>query len=214
MIRIIIADDQPVIRDGLKFIIEQKEEFKVVGCAGNGIEAFELCKSLNPDIVLMDIVMPLCDGVEGTSLIKTKYPDIKIIILTTFSDEEKIAFALKNGASGYVLKDIESDELLLTIKSIHKGLRVLHETAYNVVLKNMAKSELANTGEKDDSPEFTRREIDINRLIVYGKSNKQIASNLYLSEGSVRNMISAILSKAGLKDRTQLAVFAMRKNIV
>lgn len=214
MIRIVIADDQPVIRDGLKFIIEQKKDFKVVGCAGNGIEALKLCDSLQPDIVLMDIVMPVCDGVMGTKLIKSKYPDIKIVILTTFSDEEKIALALKNGASGYVLKDIDSDELLLTINGICKGLSVLHESAYNVVLKNITNNEIANSPRTEESLKFTKRELDIIRLIVYGKSNKEIASNLYLSEGSTRNMISAILAKAGLKDRTQLAVFAMRNNIV
>ena len=213
-IRVLITDDQPVIRDGLKFIIEQDKEIKVVGCANNGIETLELCGTLKPDVVLMDIVMPVCDGVEGTRLIKEKFQNIKVIILTTFSDDDNISQALKNGADGYVLKDIESDELILTIKSIAKGLRVMHENAYNFVLNKLNTNGDLNKeiGLKDYG--LTERENEIIRLIVFGKSNKEIASSLYLTEGSIRNMISSVLSKLKLKDRTQLAVFAVKNNII
>ncbi|MCX7710973.1 MAG: response regulator transcription factor [Clostridia bacterium] len=208
MIKVIIADDQPVIRDGLKFIVEQSNEIQVLGCAGHGLEALELCEKLNPDLVLMDIVMPICDGVEGTRLIKEKFENIKVMILTTFNDEDKVEQALKNGADGYILKAIESEELILTIKSVARGLQVIHKNAYNLVLKKLS-SEI-------EAKDFglTERESEVIKLIVFGKSNKEIASKLYLTEGSVRNLISSILFKTKLKDRTQLAVFAVKNNII
>ena len=215
MIRVIIADDQPVIRDGLKFILEQDSDIKVIGCVGNGNEAFALCKEFQPDVMLMDIVMPVCNGVEGTRLIKESFGKTKVLILTTFNDEENISEALKNGADGYVLKDIDSDELILTIKSINKGLRVMHEDAYSHVLKKMQASnnayiepvELKDLG-------LIEREIEIIKMIVFGKSNREIASSLFMTEGSIRNLISSILTKTKLKSRTQLAVFAVKHNII
>ena len=215
MIRVIIADDQPVIRDGLKFILEQDSDIKVIGCVGNGNDAFALCKEFLPDVILMDIVMPVCNGVKGTRLIKESFGKTKVLILTTFNDEENISEALKNGADGYVLKDIDSDELILTIKSINKGLRVMHEDAYSHVLKKLQASnntyiesvELKDLG-------LIEREIEIIKMIVFGKSNKEIASSLFMTEGSIRNLISSILMKTKLKSRTQLAVFAVKHNIV
>lgn len=214
MIRVVIADDQPVIRDGLKLIIEQDGEIKVIGCAGNGFEALELCESFQPDIVLMDIVMPRCDGVEGTRLIKERFKNINVIILTTFDDDDKISQALKNGADGYVLKDIESDELILTIKGITRGLRVMHKNAYSLVLKKLETVDEAK--KESEKPDFglAEKEIDIIRLIVFGKTNREIAASLHLAEGSVRNMISSILLKTRVKDRTQLAVFAVKNNVI
>jgi DNA-binding NarL/FixJ family response regulator len=214
MIRVLIADDQPVIRDGLRFIVEQDSEIKVVGCVGNGHEALELCEKLQPDVVLMDVVMPVCDGVEGTRLIKEKYRT-KVLILTTFNDDEKISQALQNGADGYVLKDIDSDELILTIKSINKGLRVIHEDAYSHLLKRISTG-TNGTGESGQLSELglTEREIEIIKMIVFGKSNKEIASTLFMTEGSIRNIISSILLKSKMKSRTQLAVFAVKHNII
>jgi len=214
MISVVIADDQPVIRDGIKLIIEQCHEIKVMGCVSNGTDALELCERFQPDIVLMDVVMPVCDGVEGTRLIKEKFENIRVIILTTFGDDDKIAQALKNGADGYVLKDIESDELILTIKSIAKGLRVMHKNAYNLVLKKL---DTANELRKEiESADFglTAKEKDIIKLIVFGKTNREIASTLSITEGSVRNIVSSVLNKTQVKDRTQLAVFAVKNNII
>ncbi|MCX7710905.1 MAG: response regulator transcription factor [Clostridia bacterium] len=215
MIKVVIADDQAVIRNGIKFIIEQDPDIQVAGCAANGKEAFELCERLHPDVVLMDIVMPVCDGIEATKRIKEKFSTIKIMILTTFNDDENVASALKNGADGFVLKDIETEELLLTVKSIAKGLRVIHEDAFGTVFKQLNSDKTTNEEQKPDlNIQLTEREISIIRLIVFGKNNKEIAGELFLSEGSVRNMISAILSKLKLKDRTQLAVFAVKNNLI
>ncbi|HEX2944348.1 MAG TPA: response regulator transcription factor [Clostridia bacterium] len=216
MIRVVIADDQAVIREGLKFILEQNKDIKVVGCVGNGNEAYAMCTEYKPDVILMDVVMPVCDGVEGTRLIKGSDIGTKVLILTTFNDDEKIAEALKNGADGYVLKDIDSDELILTIKSIYKGLRVMHEDAYSHVIRQLRTSSAAVNIEPEDSrdPGLTDREIEIIKMIVFGKSNREIAASLYMTEGSIRNLISSILLKVNLKSRTQLAVFAVRHNII
>lgn len=215
MIRVLIADDQPVIRDGLRFIVGQDAEIKVVGCAGNGSEALDLCGKLQPDVVLMDVVMPVCNGVESTRLIKDKYGNIKVLILTTFNDDEKILEAMKNGADGYVLKDIDSDELILTIKSISKGLRVIHEDAYSHLLKKITNG-VNNARELSSMNDFglSEREIEIIKMIVFGNSNREIASTLFMTEGSIRNVISSILLKTKLKSRTQLAVFAVKHNII
>jgi len=215
MIRVIIADDQAIIREGIKLIIEQDSEIKVVGSAVNGLEAFELCKSMLPDLVLMDIVMPLYDGIKGTKLIKEMHKQIKVVILTTYAEEGKISDALQNGADGYVFKDMETEELILSIKSIAKGLKVIHENAYGTVLKQLSISQGMHRNQENISNyNLTERELEIIKFIVYGKSYKEIASSLFLSEGSIRNAASVILTKLDLKDRIQLAVFAVKNSIV
>jgi DNA-binding NarL/FixJ family response regulator len=215
MIRVVIADDQVILRDSLKFIIEQDSEINVLGCVGNGREAHELCGRQQTDLVLMDIIMPVCDGIEGTRLIKSSYGNVKVLILTTFNDEENIANALKNGADGYVLKDVRPEELILAIKSVASGLGIIHRDAFNTVVKQFSTSSENNAVKACSvQVDLTEREKDIIRLIVDGKDNKEIASTLFIAEGSVKNVITGILSKLKLKDRTQLAVFAIKNNLV
>lgn len=215
MIKVLIVDDQSIIRDGLKFIIERDPEIKVAGCAGNGQEALELCGRLLPDIILMDIVMPVCDGIEAMKLIKRKYPSIKVIILTTFFDESNISLALTNGADGYVLKDVESEELMFAIKGTLKGLRVFHENVLGAVIKQtQIEDEIPLIKNRLGNLELTDKENEILKLIVFGKSNKEIATSLKVSEGGIRNSISVMLTKLKLKDRTQLAVFAIKNGLV
>lgn len=215
MINVLLVEDQAIIRDGIKFIIERDSEIRVTGCAGNGQEALKFCRALQPDLVLMDIVMPICDGIEATRLIKEAYPEIKIIILTTFNDEKKAALAIKNGADGYILKDIEPEELLFTIKSTVKGLRVFHESAYGTIVGRMnPDNEIPAINAENGDLGLSTKEIEIIRRIVYGKSNKEISAMLNLSEGGVRNSISAILAKLNLKDRTQLAVYAIKNDLI
>jgi DNA-binding NarL/FixJ family response regulator len=215
VIKVLIVDDQSIIRDGLKFIIERDPEIKVAGCAGNGQEALELCGRLLPDIILMDIVMPVCDGIEAMKLIKRKYPSIKVIILTTFFDESNISLALTNGADGYVLKDVESEELMFAIKGTLKGLRVFHENVLGAVIKQtQIEDEIPLIKNRLGNLELTDKENEILKLIVFGKSNKEIATSLKVSEGGIRNSISVMLTKLKLKDRTQLAVFAIKNGLV
>ncbi|TYQ15232.1 UNVERIFIED_CONTAM: LuxR family two component transcriptional regulator [Acetivibrio alkalicellulosi] len=215
MINVLLVDDQVILRESLKFIIEQDEDINVIGLAGNGNEALKLCEKLKPDVVLMDIMMPECNGVEGTKLIKSKFNTIKVIILTTFNDEENISKALKNGADGYVLKDLSPDELIMAVKSVSKGFSIMHHSALNTLT---CKKEASQSSKPTVSPKIdvnlTDRELTIISLIVDGKSNKEIAETMFITEGTVKNTISHILDKLSLKDRTQLAVFAVKNNIV
>lgn len=213
MIRMIIVDDMVIFRESLKFIMEQDSEIKVIGCAGNGKEAADLCDKLEPDLVLMDLMMPEYDGVEGTKLIKSKSKNIKILILTTFNDSINVSNALRNGADGYILKEVKPDELIMAVKSVAKGFSILQRSAFDTVLGNLSQQEvLPPRSEKQF--DLTERERAIIGLIVDGKSNKEIAEVLCFAEGSIKNIITGILNKFNLKDRTMLAIFAVKNNIV
>ncbi len=213
MIKVVLADDQLLFREGIKKILEQDGEIKVVGCAENGKEALKLSEQLSPDVVLMDIEMPVCDGVEGTRLIKSKCMHTKVVMLTVFNDDEKIQSALNYGADGYMLKDINQEKLVLTVKGVAAGLGIMHKDTYSNIIKkaNTKISILENNG---FNIELSNRELSIIKLIVDGKSNKEIAKTIYLTEGSVRNVISGILKKLNLKDRTQLGILAVKNGIV
>ena len=137
MIKVVLADDQSILREGIKKILEQDKDIKVVGCAKNGKEAFKLCQQFMPHVVLMDIEMPICDGVEGTKLIKTMSSNIKVVMLTVFNDDERIQSALNYGADGYLLKDIDEEELILSVKGVAAGLGIMHRDTYNNVVKKI-----------------------------------------------------------------------------
>lgn len=204
---ILIADDDSLIREGLKIILENEPRFKVVALAANGQEAFDLCKEKKPNIVMMDIRMPIMDGVISTRLIKQNLKDIKIVMLTTFKDEEYIKEAIKNGADGYILKSQSSDSIIETIKIISKGNAVFEKD----IMKSL--SEMINKNPHKlpiKEVELTEREIDILKLIGDGMSNKEIASRLYLGEGTVRNYVTRLLEKLDLRDRTQLAIYYIK----
>lgn len=216
MIKVVLADDQLLFREGIKKILELDGDIKVVGCAENGKEALKLCKQFSPDVVLMDIEMPVCDGVEGTRLIKSKCTNhTKVVMLTVFNDDEKIQAALNYGADGYMLKDINQEKLILTVKSVAAGLGVMHKDTYSNIIKKVNShtkiSIIENKGLKFD---LSNRELSVIKLIVDGKSNKEIANTIYLTEGSVRNIISGILKKLNLKDRTQLGILAVKNGII
>lgn len=214
MIKVIIADDSLIVRNGLKDIVEQDSDIKVIGMAKNGIEALGLCEKLSPDLVLMDIKMPDCDGIEGTKLIKAKDSSVKIIIVTTFEDDFYINDALKNGADGFVLKDINDEDLIRTIKNTINGFSTVPSNIFhNIIVKSLADNKRQAQVCCPYTGNLTNREREIVKLIVDGKDNKEIAKNLYLVEGTVRNMVHTILSKLNLKDRTQLAVYAIKNNI-
>lgn len=212
MIKVAIADDQPLMREGLKYVIEQDSEIDVVGCASNGLEAYEICRKHRPDVVLMDLSMPEYDGIEGTRMIKDEFTDTKVVILTTFKNAGDVVQAMDKGADSYMLKDIDPEKLIISIKSVAQGLKVIHEDAF----RNYA-SCIRGYGEqarKIDEFKLTERELEIIRLIVHGNSNKEIASNLQVTENVVRNTISGVLSRLNLQDRTQLAVFSLKNRIV
>lgn len=210
-----LADDQSILREGIKKILEQDKDIKVVGCAKNGKEALKLCQQFMPHVVLMDIEMPKCDGVEGTKLIKTMFSNIKVVMLTVFNDDERIQNALNYGADGYLLKDIDEEELILSVKGVAAGLGIMHKDTYNNVVKKInSYSKISIIENKGLNVFLSEREKSIIRLIVDGKSTNEIAKILHLSEGSIRNAISGILKKLDLKDRTQLGIFAVKNDIV
>jgi DNA-binding NarL/FixJ family response regulator len=210
MIKVFITDDEVILRDSLKIMVEQDEEIQVIGTAGDGREAFEFCRANQPDVILMDIRMPNCDGVAGTRLIKELFPEIKVIILTTFNDDENVTKALKYGASGYILKNIGSTELIAVIKSTYKGLPILDQAVLNTVINNFDVNAPENSMQKYN---LSEKQVEVIQLIVEGKCNKEIASRLFLSEGRVKNIITEILDKCGVEDRLRLAVFAVKNKL-
>nr|WP_322743091.1 response regulator transcription factor [Priestia megaterium] len=203
-ITIIIADDNSFIREGMKIILNTYEEFDVVATLKDGQEAVQYCKNHSVDIALLDVRMPVMDGVEATKLI-SESTKAKPLILTTFDDDEYIIDAVKNGAKGYLLKNTEPERIRDAIKSVFNGHTVLQD----VVLDKIKSSLNAATEResKADMTQFTERETSIMTLIVKGLSNKEISKTLFISEGTVANYISSILSKTGLEHRTQIAIY-------
>ncbi|MBK1810729.1 response regulator transcription factor [Clostridium sp. YIM B02505] len=204
--KVIIVDDDGLIRDSLKLLIDLETDMEVIGTAKNGMEAFELCKAEQPDIVLMDIRMPVMDGVLGTKLIKESFQHIKVVMLTTFKDDEYIREAILNGAEGYILKNQSSDSIIDSLRTVFKGNAVFEKDIINSIT-GMLKEEKKN---KPSSFGLSEREFETLALIAEGMSNKEIAEKLFLGEGTVRNYITNILEKLSLRDRTQLAIFYLK----
>ncbi|MFI8685937.1 response regulator [Rossellomorea sp. NPDC077527] len=215
MVRILIVDDQELMRDGLATILDLRKEIDVTGVASNGKEAFEKAGELRPDIVLMDIRMPIASGVEGTKLITTTYPDIKVLMLTTFNDSELIFEALEEGASGYLLKDMPTDAIVQAIMTVQSGGMVLPKELTGDIVREMRRKQ--STEQINTVPEIvkelTERELEVLNKLGLGLNNKEIAGELYISEGTVKNHVSNLISKLQLRDRTQAAIFAVRYHI-
>jgi DNA-binding NarL/FixJ family response regulator len=210
-ISVLIADDHHVVRRGLAFFLRTQHDIKIIGEAGNGKEAVNLAKSLKPDVILMDLVMPVMDGIEATKRIKAEHPDIKIIILTSFSEQDHVIPALEAGASGYQLKDIQPDDLVTCIKKVMDGESQLHPKATSQLLANLSTK---GKQEKNRVEELTKRELEVLREIARGKSNKEIASALFITEKTVKTHVSNLLAKLELADRTQAALYAVKNKLV
>lgn len=206
-IRLLIADDQTLMRDGLKTIFDLEEDIDVVGTAENGEQALDMTERLKPDVVLMDIRMPVMDGVECTRLIKMRFPEVLVVVLTTFDDDEYIIQALNYGASGYLLKDMPGDRLIQAVRDAVSGnLMMPAQVAAKLAsrLSDLSGSLRGKVSWAGRAQKLSTRELEIARLMIQGASNREIADILCLTEGTVKNYISSIYGKFGINDRLQV----------
>lgn len=212
MIKVLIFDDQEIVCEGLQRILESDEEISVLGTAHNGIEALEKVEKTKPDLVLMDLKMPEMNGIIATRKIRDKHPDISVLILTTFDDDEWLFDAIRSGASGYLLKDRPRSELINAIKGTVSGGSYVDPAVAGKLLNNVAQSIPQRTPNVDTL--LSDRELEVLRFLSMGLSNADIAKRLFLSEGTVRNYTSAIFAKLNVSDRTQAVVAALRAGLV
>lgn len=216
MIKILIVEDQELIRQSLEIILSSQPGLSVIGLAGNGNEAVEMAGALSPDVILLDIRMPGMDGVSACRIIKEKYPGIKIIVLTTFDDDEYVFDAIKYGANGYLLKGTSVDELANAIRTVYNNGTLINPAIASKLVgffSKIAKGDIPTPRQEPSLTELNQRENDIVKQVCKGYSNKEIAHTLFLSEGTVRNSISTILAKLNLRDRTQLVLYCLRRDM-
>lgn len=214
MINIVIADDIQILRQGLKAIFAREADIQVTGLAANGKEAWELCRQEPPDVVLMDMRMPEYDGTYGIRRIKADFPEIKVLVLTTFDDRETVERAIASGADGYILKEMEDEKVIQSVKAVCSGIRVFGGSVFEEMRRQMTAQPASDQPAAAALPvDLTPRERDTIRLVAQGMDNREIAAELFLAEGTVRNNVSRLLEKLNLKDRTQLAVFAVKNNL-
>lgn len=206
MIKVLIADDQTLMRDGLKTILDLEDDIEVIATAENGEIAFKKASELNPDVILMDIRMPIMNGVDSVKRIKSILPKVSVIMLTTFDDDEYIIEALSNGASGYLLKDMPAEKLIEAIRDSLKGQLFIPTNIAAKLISRLYEKETSKKTFKKDL-DLSERELQVSSLLIEGYNNKQISSKLFISEGTVKNYISNIYSKIGISDRTKAALF-------
>jgi DNA-binding NarL/FixJ family response regulator len=211
MIRVLICDDQTVVRDGLEAILSTDDEIEVVGVARNGQEAVDMAGHWQPDVALMDLKMPVLNGVQATERIRKRWPAVRVLILTTYADDAWVLDAVRAGASGYLLKDTRRDDLVAAIKGTAGGKTFIDPSVAGKLL-----AQLASPAPPPPPPAegLTERELAVLQLICSGFSNPDIAERLHLAQGTVRNYVSVILQKLGVEDRTQAAVVAYQRGLV
>ena len=210
MISVFIADDHGIVRQGLRDYIALQDDMEVVGDAANGEQAVMRIQEHTPDVVLMDLVMPGMNGIEATRRVREISPSTRIIILTSFAEEEQVFEAIKAGASGYLMKDIKPEELAKAIRGVQAGEPMLHPDIARLMMRELQR-------DRDEArlhDQLTEREMDVLRCIARGMSNKEIASELVISEKTVKTHVSNVLQKLHLADRTQAAIYAMQKKLV
>ena len=214
-IKVLIVDDHRVVREGLSAILKSKENIQVLGEAQDGQEAIEKARSLLPDVVLMDVSMPKMTGVEATRIIKREFPHIGIIALTMYEEQQYIFDLVRGGATGYLLKDSDSDQIVKAIQSVYRGDSLIHPAVASKILAEFSLM-TQKKGKKSSWVEhdLTEREITVLRLVADGKTNKEIANNLDLSEKTVKNHVRNIFHKLQVYDRTQAAILAIRKGLI
>jgi DNA-binding NarL/FixJ family response regulator len=209
MISLLLVDDQSLIRQGLKAMLELEPDLQVVGSAENGETALEQVATLLPDVVLMDMRMPVMDGRAATRKIAQQFPDIKVLVLSTFDDDQYIADAMRAGARGYLLKDMPSEELAQAVRLVHCGYTQLGPGLMEKLMTNVPESKIAKAENPPAALTYlTPREQDVLRLIAIGSINRDIAQQLYISEGTVKTHVTHLLNRLNLRNRAQLAIYA------
>ena len=206
MISLLLVDDQNLIRQGLKALLELEPDLVVVGEAENGAIAIDQVRELQPNVVLMDIRMPVMDGVTATKQICSQFPNVNILVLTTFDDDNYVAAAIKNGAKGYLLKDTPSEEIAAAIRAVALGYTHLAPGIIAKVMSSQSDKKMMIL--PPELAELTPRELEILKLIAIGSNNREIAGQLYISEGTVKNHVTNILTRLNVRDRTQAAILA------
>jgi DNA-binding NarL/FixJ family response regulator len=212
-IRVLICDDHAIVRQGLQTFLDLQPDMEVVGQAADGEEAVARAEAHRPDVILMDLVMPRLGGIEAIARIRERDGAAKIVVLTSFADDDQVFPAIKAGASGYLMKDVAPADLVKAIRQVNSGESILHPD----VARRLMSEVRGETGAGGRSPELARlteREVEVLRLIASGRANKEIAQDLTLSEKTVKTHVSNILQKLGLSDRTQAALFAVRQRLV
>lgn len=214
-IRLLLVDDQRLMRDGLRTLLELEDDFEVVGEAENGQEALNRYEDLLPDVILMDIRMPVMDGVKATQQLIERWPDARVIILTTFDDDEYVFEGLRGGAMGYLLKAVSAEELASAIRTVASGGALIDPSVTRKVVAEFARSARTSRSETPELVEpLSDREVEVLRLIANGYANKEIAGRLFLAEGTVKNYVTSILGKIGARDRTQAALRAQELGLL
>jgi DNA-binding NarL/FixJ family response regulator len=213
-IRVLIVDDHEIVREGLQTLLAEESDFEVVGTTGDGAGAVDLAEMTKPDVIVMDLVMPGLDGIEATQRIVRNNPDARVLVLTTFADDKRVREAIQAGATGYLLKDILKADLLRALREAAIGRPSLHPEVQQHLMREFAGKTSASQGQASLHLSLTEREIGILRLIAEGRSNKEIAATLYLTEGTIKGYVSTIFDKLGVQDRTQAALYAVKHGLV
>jgi DNA-binding NarL/FixJ family response regulator len=213
-IRLLICDDQAIVCEGLRAILEPIPQIEIVGVANNGIEAIELTRRLQPDLVLMDLKMPKMNGIQATRSIREQFPEVRVLVLTTYDADEWVINAIQNGAAGYLLKDTPQEELVKAIINTMKGWNPIDPQVAGKILDRVANQAVSSLPDQKLISLLSEREREVLRLLANGLGNSEIAQTLFLSEGTIKNYVSMIFSKLGVTDRTQAAILAIRAGLV
>jgi len=212
-VRVFLCDDQAIVIEGLRAILEDVADIEVVGAAHNGHEALGGIPSARPDVVLMDLKMPQMNGIQATRAIREQFPDVRVLVLTTYDDDEWVFDAVRSGAVGYLLKDAPQEDLLKAIRDAAAGRSPVDPKVAGKILAQLARQPVQSPNERRLIDQLSEREREILRLMALGQSNAEIAMSLFLTEGTVKNYVSVILQKLGAADRTQAAVLAVRAGL-
>jgi len=212
-IRVLVVDDHEIVREGLQTLLSEEPDFELVGSAGDGASAVTLAHAKKPDVVLMDLLMPGVDGIEATRRILANDPGVRVLVLTTYADDQRVREAIRAGAIGYMLKDVLKADLLRALRDAAAGRPTLHPEVQHHLMREVAGRTSAAQEQPLPHLRLTEREVGILRLLAEGRSNKEIAAALYLTEGTIKGYVSTIFDKLGVEDRTQAALYAVRHGL-